>query len=531
VDGSSQIVNFGRSAMKQLLQAKWGMNLMYGDGPEVLDRTPFGGADEIRMTGDFNGDHRTDVIRFTQKSIDGIGPAPVFVRRVVGTPQTAFGFSDEEVWHKFFSLKGEIPMVGDFNGDGKSDIITFTQQEQHFSDGSLIGPAPVWVAISNGTSFNTSAVWHKFFSLKGEIPMVGDFNGDGKDDIATFVQQPQFDAAGNLIGHAPVWVALSNGHGFDPSRIWHTFFSAHGELPRVADIDMDGKADIITFLQGTGSGIQARNVYVAFSTGSRFETSTMFASDQVSPGEVPYFGSFSGVPLGRITGQSSDLSRFFPDLYIFRPSGPFAIAHAMGRIPFQTGAPWERYKWFPEKAIGAAQFPEWIYETGPNHCLTSPFRFILGGLGGSGGAVTMVSSVRTGARAPHILQEFGHALFANCMRENLDPFGLFNLIFNTPMDAGGLDANHMPGCGGFDDCRDPEHFFLGLMVEYRSFGDEFRKSINAEPDPVIKDRRRKQYLWFKTNWYKGAEFKRGTQSDVSLFVDGVLCLPGECSIQ
>lgn len=84
------------------------------------------------------------------------------------------------------------------------------------------------------------------------------------------------------------------------------------------------------------------------------------------------------------------------------------------------------------------------------------------------------------------------------MRANLDPFGLFNLIFATPMDAGGLDANNMPGCGGFDDWRDLEHFFLGLMVECRSFGDEFRKSINAEPDSVVKDRRRKQ--WLKTHW-------------------------------
>jgi len=93
----------------------------------------------------------------------------------------------------------------------------------------------------------------------------------------------------------------------------------------------------------------------------------------------------------------------------------------------------------------------------------------------------------------------------------------------------------MPGCsgpgGGFDDCRDPEHFFLGLMVNYRIFGDEFRNKINNEPDPIVQDRRRKQYLWFKTNWYKGAEFKRGAQFDVSLFVDGVLCLPGECAIQ
>ena len=74
--------------------------------------------------------------------------------------------------------------------------------------------APVYVSLSDGSRFQTSRVWHTFFSLKGEIPLVGDFNGDGKDDIVTFVQKKQ-----NNIGTAPVYVALSNGTRFLPSRV------------------------------------------------------------------------------------------------------------------------------------------------------------------------------------------------------------------------------------------------------------------------------------------------------------------------
>ncbi|HZI48517.1 MAG TPA: hypothetical protein VFD75_12025, partial [Pyrinomonadaceae bacterium] len=134
-------------------------------------------------------------------------------------------------------------------------------------------------------------------------------------------------------------------------------------MPRVADLNMDGKDDIVTFLQGTGPGLQARNVYTAFSTGSRFETSTMFASDQVRKGDIPYFGSFTATTLSVFTQNPNDASRLLPDLYIFEPNGTMKIALAMRDIPFQTGAPWERYKWFPEKAVGAALFPEWIYQT------------------------------------------------------------------------------------------------------------------------------------------------------------------------
>jgi hypothetical protein len=137
---------------------------------------------------------------------------------------------------KFFSLKGEIPAVGDFNGDGKDDIVTFVQKQQRYADGSPIGPAPVWVSLSNGSRFRTSRVWHKFFSLNGEIPAVGDFNSDGKDDIVTFVQKQQRYADGSPIGPAPVWVSLSNGSRFQTSRVWHTDFARGQALPRVGDM-------------------------------------------------------------------------------------------------------------------------------------------------------------------------------------------------------------------------------------------------------------------------------------------------------
>ncbi|MCW5631797.1 MAG: VCBS repeat-containing protein [Rubrivivax sp.] len=584
----SVIVNFGRAAMKRLMREKWGMALTHGErGSNSLQ---FGGDGDVRLVGDFNGDGKTDLVRFTQQAEPGVGPAPTYVRTVRQVSNEVI-FSDEELWHSFFSLKGEIPLVGDFNGDGKHDIVTFVQKEQKFADGSPIGPAPVWVSISNGSKFQTSSIWHKFFSLKGEIPLVGDFNGDGKDDIITFVQKEQkfadgspigpapvwvsisngskfqtssiwhkffslkgeiplvgdfngdgkadiatfvgkaqFDAAGKKIGSAPVWVALSNGTKFGQSRVWHPFFALKGEFPMVADVNMDGKDDIVTFLRGTGAGSRKNNVYVAFSTGLSFERSVLWATDQVNADEIPHPGNFSGRSLGTITNSAADMSRPLRDLYIYRKDGRLNRATAMRTIPYPVGAPWERYRFFTEKGIGIASFPEWIYLEGPENCLTRPFRFGLLGAAGVGGASFMLSSVRPGGGQGHLLEEMGHSLFANCLRDGKDPFGVFDQIYKTGMAAGGLDANNMPGCEpGFDDCRDPEHFFIGLSKRYRIDGDTFRfKVLNGSAES--RARRRQQYLWIKENWYKGAEFKRGEQLDVSLFVNGVLCLPGECRI-
>jgi hypothetical protein len=589
---SAMIINFGRAAMKHLVTSKWQMTLMHGE--KASNGAPFGGRDEVRMVGDFNGDRKTDVIRFPQRAESGVGPAPVHVRLMRqpipgeilfgedtvwhkffslkgeipmvgnfdgdpegkddiitftqqeqkysdGTPigpavvwvalSNGSQFGTSRIWHKFFSLKGEIPLVGDFNGDGKDDIVTFVQKEQKYSDGTPIGPAPVWVSLSDGTKFGTSGIWHTYFSLAGETPMVGDFNGDGKDDIATFVGKQQLYSDGTVLGQAPVWVSLSDGTKFGPSRVWHTFFSLKGEFPMVADVNMDGKDDIVTFLRGRGPGLQANNVYVAFSNGWTFERSVVWASNQAAANETPFVGNVTGESLAKITQNPIDERGPFPDLYVFDDQGTVRLATALRMIPYPVGAPWERYRFFTEKGIGTASFPEWIYTNGPNHCLTPPFQFGLLGAAGVGGANFMFSSVRPGGGQGHIMEEQGHSLFANCLRANKDPFGKFALIFQTPMDAGGLDANNMPGCEpGFDDCRDPEHFFLGLLKHYRINGDGFRERI-LNGTPESRSRRRAQYLWLKQHWYEGAEFKRGVQEGVSHWQNGVLCLPGECRLE
>jgi len=561
-----------------------------GFDPEIN----FGGPNEARMIADVNGDARPDLVRFSQKFEAAVGPAPVYVRldgsNIPNGPEYAHeivwytnfakqgekplvgnfdgdpsgrddiidfvqhpvfndhdgtlvgqapvwvalsngsSFSAASVWQAYFSPAGEIPLVGDFNGDGKDDIITFTQHRQRKPDGTLIGVAPVWVALSTGSSFGPATVWQPAFSLVGETPLVGDFNGDGKADIATFVQKPQFKPDGSLLGHAPVWVALSDGTKFGPATVWHTYFAAQGELPFVADINMDGKADIVTFLRGHGQGLQANNAYVAFSTGSRFERSVTWASDQVRPAQTPFVASFTGRTLGSITKRQADGKRPIPDLFVFDDAtGSLRLAAAMGKIPYAVGAPWERYRFFTEKGIGATELPEWIYDDGPHHCLASPFRFILNGLGGVGGPDAMISSVRPGGGAGHIQEEMGHSIYAHCLRANSDPFHIFNLIYNTPMDQGGLDASHMPGCDtSFDDCRDPEHFFIQLARRYRIAGDLFRDQIWNGQTAEIRHRRQLQYDFIRNHWYNGAEFKLGAQNDVSLYQEGVLCLPGEC---
>jgi hypothetical protein len=159
-----------------------------------------------------------------------------------------------------------------------------------------------------------------------------------------------------------------------------------------------------------------------------------------------------------------------------------------------------------------------------------------------------------GGRAGFVLQELGHSLFANCFRNTSDPMhaGIYT--------SAGIDAGDLWGGGPhssidcpdatsaemvtpippalptkpypFYDCRNDvaEHYFLALLVHYRLDGDEFRALISSTSDPSRKTRLMRQYNWFKQVWFNGAEYKRGPAVNASLTQDGLLCLPGECTL-
>jgi hypothetical protein len=140
-------------------------------------------------------------------------------------------FGAATAWHNFFSPGSETPGVGDFNGDGYSDIVTFT--------GGSAGD--VWVALSNGSSFGASSVWHGDFAYNSEVPRVADVNGDGLDDIVTFVR----GSAGD------VYVALSNGSSFGAGQFWHTNMGYNAEITDMGDVDGDERSDAVVFSQGS----------------------------------------------------------------------------------------------------------------------------------------------------------------------------------------------------------------------------------------------------------------------------------------
>jgi hypothetical protein len=252
------------------------------------------------VAGDFNGDGRDDIATFTKGAA-----ADVYVALSTGHSFTGTGAK----WHDYFAAGTETPLVGDFNGDNKDDIATFTRG----------AAADVYVALSTGSSFSGTGVkWHDYFAAGSETPAVGDFNGDNKDDIATFTRGAAAD----------VYVALSTGSSFSGTGVkWHDYFAAGSELASVGDVNGDNRDDIVTFTRGA-----AADVYVALSRGSYFAGTGARWHDYFAAGsEIPGVGDFTGD--GR-----ADVATFTrgaaADVY---------VARSTGRGFSGTGVKWHDY--------------------------------------------------------------------------------------------------------------------------------------------------------------------------------------------
>ncbi|AFY57237.1 laminin G domain-containing protein [Rivularia sp. PCC 7116] len=194
------------------------------------------------LQGDFNGDGKDDLARIFndagQASIDVfLSRGDKFVMHRWATQQG--GYWDEQQW-----------VIGDFNGDGKDDLA------KAFNDRGL---ASLDVHLSNGNSFGI----HKWATQQGgfwdaQKWVSGDFNGDGKDDLAK---------AFGVGGLAYIDTHISNGGSFAMQH-WAAaqggFWDAQKWIS--GDFNGDGKDDLANVFNNAGGA----NIDVHLSSGSNF---------------------------------------------------------------------------------------------------------------------------------------------------------------------------------------------------------------------------------------------------------------------
>jgi hypothetical protein len=130
-----------------------------------------------------------------------------------------------------FGGRGDIPVAGDWNGDGKPKIGVFREGMWHLD----YNGNGVWDGC--GTTADTDRCYK--YGREGDIPVVGDWNGDGKTKIGVFRDGYwHLDFNGD-----ETWDYC--GSTADRDRCYR--FGKSGDKPVVGDWNGDGKTKIGVF--------------------------------------------------------------------------------------------------------------------------------------------------------------------------------------------------------------------------------------------------------------------------------------------
>ena len=220
-----------------------------GDGTFAAAKTvPASATLSSLVIADFNGDGKPDVAATDNTS----GDVLIFLGNGDGTFQNA---RTNALGSGLVALSA---VSGDFNGDGKPDLIVAFSP----TDGTQPGGLAVLLGKGDGTFQALSNISLPGSSIQQGIgaaltaPLaVGDLNKDGKADVATVVSS----GAGNKLA-----VYLGNGDGSFQSPNLQATQTTAPPMIAITDVNGDGKRDLLladccgqsegSFFEGNGDG-------------------------------------------------------------------------------------------------------------------------------------------------------------------------------------------------------------------------------------------------------------------------------------
>ena len=230
----------------------------------------------VALTGDFNTDGRDDIALLRRAS----GWTTVPIAFAQGDGSWNITNRDAGAFAGWATESGVMPLTGDFNNDGLDDIALLRRASGWAS-------VPIAFTQSDGSWNITNREAPQFAAMAatpGVVPLIGDFNTDGQDDIALVRQTG---------GWTTVPIALAQGDGswiITNGQVGNfaAMAAMPGVIPLIGDFNIDERDDIALLRQTAGWN----TVPIAFAQGNggwsiTSQAVSNFAAMAATPGVVP----------------------------------------------------------------------------------------------------------------------------------------------------------------------------------------------------------------------------------------------------
>lgn len=191
------------------------------------------------VAGDFNGDGRADMV-----TLHGNSNASVTAYVALGQADGTFA-DPVQAWAALpggeFHISYMTPQAGDFNGDGRDDMAVW-------SANAATGETKLFTFTSKPSgTFNTPfASWKapaNSWARSSTKFVTGDFNGDGREELSVFYKQGTQGLKTYVFGTLP------NGGFSDPGLPWweSAAWDWDNAIPQAGDFDGDGHDDVLVW--------------------------------------------------------------------------------------------------------------------------------------------------------------------------------------------------------------------------------------------------------------------------------------------
>jgi hypothetical protein len=182
-----------------------------------------------------------------------IPPADLAVWRPSNGYWYCMGGADSQAFTVAWGTNGDMPVQGDYDGDGKTDLAILRP-----------GTTSVWWIYPSGGG----SLYVVYSGTTGDIPVPADYDGDGKTDTALFRPSSQH------------WYIIysSNNSSVDIA------YGTTGDIAAPADYDGDGKADLAVW----------RNSSTTFYAAKSSDNGSSLTQTMGSSGDSPVPGDYDG---------------------------------------------------------------------------------------------------------------------------------------------------------------------------------------------------------------------------------------------